>query len=849
VARAAARRGRRGGWAEAIGSRALAEVLGLGLIALALLATLAIATYSPADPVFELSPVANRAGVVGATLAGALFAAFGYGAVVAVGAGAWLGCLLVLGRGLPSLASRFWLGALLLLLSLAGLPLLVEQMVPGTFEPAPTGWLGEALVAREVALLGQWGAVLVNGFLGIVGALFVAGIPAGVALAAVGAGAGLVGSWGLAALAALHAAGMEGLARTRSGVVGLGVALRRRTDALGEALGRRRAGRRPGRARRGSEETSRVLGELRSDEVSDEDAPLVEVEEAPSHEIELPPLAEDPPEPRAAGESSEADEAAAPRAGRRAAPGEEPAIIDHELERKSSQKPSQETFEFRDDAVADDYELPSLELFQRPPPESSHYDRDSLLMNSRILEKKLADFGVHGRVVRVHPGPVVTMYEYEPGPGIKVNKIVNLSDDLALAMRALGIRIIAPLPGKSVVGIEVPNPEREVVYFRELMESDHMRASSARIGVAMGKDIFGNGVTADLAKMPHLLVAGATGTGKSVFLNSVLCSILCRMRPDELKLLLVDPKLLELSIYEGIPHLIADVVTNPKRAAAALAGVVRMMEERYLMMSAVQVRNIDQFNAKAEEEIEAGNPTFRLKKLPGEDEGREIEWQRLPYVVVVIDELADLMVQVAREVEESLQRLAQMARAAGIHLILATQRPSVDVLTGVIKANFPSRVSFQVSSRIDSRTVLDQMGADQLLGQGDMLFLPPGTSRLQRLHGSYVTEKEVTSLVEYLREQGAPIFDEDLVRAAEASDAAEAAALADEEVDEMFDRAVEIVAETRNASISYVQRRLKIGYNRAARIVEMMENQGMIGPQEGTRPREVFLRKPDEDEV
>jgi S-DNA-T family DNA segregation ATPase FtsK/SpoIIIE len=396
------------------------------------------------------------------------------------------------------------------------------------------------------------------------------------------------------------------------------------------------------------------------------------------------------------------------------------------------------------------------------------------------------------------------------------------------------------------VGIEIPNPERETVYLRTLLESDSFRLSKASLPVAMGKDIFGNAVSADLARMPHLLVAGATGTGKSVFLNSFLCSMLCRATPDELKLLLVDPKLLELSIYEGIPHLIADVVTNPKRAAAALQGIVRKMEERYQMMSAVQVRNITQFNAKAEKEIAEGNPTFRLRAKPGEPEGQEVEYQKLPYIVVVIDELADLMVLAAKDVEESLQRLAQMARAAGIHLVLATQRPSVDVLTGVIKANFPSRVSFQVSSGIDSRTILDQKGSESLLGMGDMLFLPPGTSLLQRLHGAFVTEKEVSELVAFLRDQGQPEFDDELLKISREPDAAEEGSR--EDVDVMFDQAVAIVVETRNASISYVQRRLKVGYNRAARIIEQMEKDEMVGPQVGTRPREVFMPQVDDDE-
>jgi S-DNA-T family DNA segregation ATPase FtsK/SpoIIIE len=431
------------------------------------------------------------------------------------------------------------------------------------------------------------------------------------------------------------------------------------------------------------------------------------------------------------------------------------------------------------------------------------------------------------------------MYEFEPASGVKVNRIVSLADDLALALRALSVRIIAPLPGKSVVGIEVANQHREIVYLRDILESDSLRSEKSMLAIALGKDIFGNPSHADLAKMPHLLVAGSTGTGKSVFLNSLLCSLLCRTTPEDLKLLLIDPKLLELSVYGGIPHLIADVVTNPKRAAAALGGIVRKMEERYQIMAALGVRSIAQFNDRAEREIAAGNKTFRLKPKPGEEEeGQEIEFRRLPYIVVVIDELADLMVVSSKDVEESLQRLAQMARAAGIHLVLATQRPSVDVLTGVIKANFPARISFQVSSRTDSRTILDQNGADHLLGQGDLLYLPPGTSKLQRLHGAFVDETEVENLTKQLRAQGAPKFDHDLIQLATDAELADGD---DEEVDEMFDRAVAIVADTRNASISYLQRRLKVGYNRAARMIEQMENQGIVGPQEGSKSREVFV--------
>ena len=438
------------------------------------------------------------------------------------------------------------------------------------------------------------------------------------------------------------------------------------------------------------------------------------------------------------------------------------------------------------------------------------------------------------------------MYEFAPASGIKVGRITSLSDDLALALRALSVRIIAPLPGKSVVGIEVPNRRRDAVLLRDVLEASSPGATPpARLPFALGKDIFGAAVAGDLAAMPHLLVAGATGTGKSVFLNSLLCSLLFRLAPSQLKLLLIDPKILELSIYEGIPHLIADVVTRPKRAAAALAGVVQKMEERYQLMAAAGARNIEQFNDRLAGRGASGEapPALPAPASPeGESSGAAgpppSPLRPLPYIVVVIDELADLMVVSARDVEESLQRLAQMARAAGIHLVLATQRPSVDVLTGVIKANFPSRISFQVSSRTDSRTILDHNGAEHLLGQGDMLFLPPGTSKLQRIHGAFVSESEVSALVAHLRAQGAPEFDPVLLQVGEDG---EGGGGNDRATDELYDRALAIVAETRNASISYLQRRLKVGYNRAARMVEQMECDGLVGRHGGTKPREVYM--------
>ena len=772
------------------------EMLGLALIALALLGVLALATHDPADIPFALGAAENLAGPLGASLAWLLLEAAGIGSVVVVLLAGMLG-VRVLVSAEATLPPRFWVACGLLFFALATLPPLIEAVAPGRFGGPGGGRLGALLAGGEQAVLHAWGALVLNGLLLGVGVLGLFGVSAGTALRGVGRAAGAVGGVVLRTVSSVSRTVWRGVsafaALTAAVIAGLHRGLLRLSTATLEAVRQvpiwweRRARR------------ARV-------------AAIREPELEPTTEVGTAAAALSPKRKRGA-----------------------PDIVDH---RENKIGPAQEEFSFSDRPSGGPFTLPDSEFFQRPPETGRAFDRESLIMNSRILEKKLADFGVTGRVVTVHPGPVITMYEFEPASGIKVNRITNLSDDLALALRALSIRIIAPIPGKSVVGIEVPNPARETVYIRELLESKSFRSSGSKLSLVLGKDIFGNPVDADLAKMPHLLVAGATGTGKSVFLNSLLCSILCRATPDEVKLLLIDPKLLELSIYEGIPHLITDVVTQPKRAAAALKGIVHKMEERYQMMAALGVRSISQFNERVDKELAEGNETFRLRTRPGEEEGREIPYQRIPYIIVVIDELADLMVVSARDVEESLQRLAQMARASGIHLVLATQRPSVDVLTGVIKANFPSRISFQVSSRIDSRTILDGGGAEHLLGQGDMLYLPPGTARLQRLHGPFVTEDEVTALVEFLRKQGSPQLDETLIRVNEESEHREARG---EDTDELYDRALEIVAESRNASISYIQRRLKVGYNRAARMIEQMENEGIVGRQEGTRPRDIFI--------
>jgi S-DNA-T family DNA segregation ATPase FtsK/SpoIIIE len=471
------------------------------------------------------------------------------------------------------------------------------------------------------------------------------------------------------------------------------------------------------------------------------------------------------------------------------------------------------------------YTLPSLDLLDPSPPWNHQVQENAMLAQAQKLEDTLRHFGVEGRVTAIMTGPVVSRFEYEPALGVKISKITGLADDLALALKALSIRIVAPVPGKGVLGIEVPNPKRQVVALREILADGAYQKSASRLTLALGKDIMGASVVTDLAKMPHLLIAGATGSGKSVGLNAMILSILYKAAPEEVRFLMVDPKRIELSLYEDIPHLLHPVVFNPKEATTALHWAVGEMERRYALLSDLSVRNIEGYNQKA-----------RVKKPdPRIDEG--ILPRSLPYLVIVIDELADLMLVSSRDTEEYLIRLAQKARASGIHLIVATQRPSVDVITGLIKANFPTRISYQVSARTDSRVILDAMGAERLLGMGDLLFMPPGTSRLKRIHGPFVSEEEVNRVTEFLKAQAAPEYEAGITEMREA----EEEIAENGEKDEKYADAVELVAETRNASISMLQRRLRVGYNRAARMIETMEKEGLIGPSDGIKPREVYV--------
>lgn len=475
--------------------------------------------------------------------------------------------------------------------------------------------------------------------------------------------------------------------------------------------------------------------------------------------------------------------------------------------------------------VLADYKLPSTDMLT-PPAARPEMAETDLLERARQLAEKCQEFNVSGQVKQISPGPVVTTFEFKPDPGVKYSRITSLVDDLCLGLKAESIRIDR-IPGKSTVGIEVPNDKREVIRLREVIESKKFRESESKLTLALGKTIDGANYSADLTRMPHLLIAGATGAGKSVALNAILLSLLHKATPDEVKLILVDPKRLELGLYSDLPHLLTPIVTDPKRAGYALKWAVAEMENRYKHLAQFGVRNIEQYN----HEVSGLKPKNEHEEAP----------QPLPFIVIIIDELADLMMVAAREVEESITRLAQMARAVGIHLVLATQRPSVDVITGLIKANFPSRISFRVSSKVDSRTIIDTNGAEGLLGQGDMLFLGPGTSRLIRVHGAYVDEKEVKRICDFIRSQGNPAYNETIVLSEKESGGANGG---DFPKDEKYDDAVRIVVKSQKASTSLLQRHLRIGYGRAASIIDVMEREGIVGPEDGTKPRQVLV-KPD----
>jgi S-DNA-T family DNA segregation ATPase FtsK/SpoIIIE len=504
------------------------------------------------------------------------------------------------------------------------------------------------------------------------------------------------------------------------------------------------------------------------------------------------------------------DERPARGAPERPGPGEErPRSAD-------GRRAKQELFGFAQPGAT--FQLPPVSLLKAPAVGGTRRTEteEELRQNAEHLRKRLEDFGVKGHIARINPGPVITGYEFEPGPGIKVNQVVNLADDLALAMKAGAVRVFGPVPGRGSVAIEVPNPEPSTVSLREILLSKEFKETKAPLPLALGRDAIGQPAVADLAAMPHLLVAGATGAGKSAGLNAMICSILYRRTPAEARFLMIDPKRLELGMYDGIPHLLAPVVTDAKEAASRLRWIVGRMDDRYKLLAEKSVRNIEGYNKEVEPE------------------------QRLPYWIIIVDELADLMMVSAGEVETSLARLAQIARAVGIHLVIATQRPSVDVITGLIKANFPARIAFQVATKVDSRTVLDQNGAEQLIGRGDMLFVPPGTSRPVRIHGAWVSEAEVRDVVKFLKEQGQAVFEEGLVKPIQEERGGNGGGGEDDR-DDIYWRAVELIVSQKQASISFIQRRMGLGYPKAARFIDLMEQDRIIGPGDGAKPRQILV--------
>lgn len=516
----------------------------------------------------------------------------------------------------------------------------------------------------------------------------------------------------------------------------------------------------------------------------------------------------------------------------------EPVLTKIELSRRGEEAQQRDLFTgLRDD------NLPSLSLLDKPAEHKAGQSQDELQAISRLVELKLLDFNIEVVVVAVHPGPVITRFELQPAPGVKVSQVTNLAKDLARALAVISVRVVEVIPGKPYIGLEIPNEQREMVRLSEIISSRNFSKVDSPLTLALGKDIAGHPISVDLMKMPHLLVAGTTGSGKSVALNSMVLSLLYNARPDQVRTIMIDPKMLELSIYEGIPHLLTPVVTDMKEAAHALRWCVAEMDRRYRLLAAMGTRSIAGFNRKVSEAIELGEPI--TDPITPTDEVGEINYlEKLPYIVIIVDELADMMMVVGKKVEELIARLAQKARASGIHLILATQRPSVDVLTGLIKANIPTRIAFQVSSRIDSRTVLDQMGAEQLLGHGDMLYLPPGTAVATRVHGAFVDDHEVHNVVNALKKRGGPEYIDGLIDGSFDLASGDIMGNGAEEVDELYDQAVRIVTESRRASISGVQRRLKIGYNRSARMVEEMERTGVVGPVQSNGSREVLAPPP-----
>jgi S-DNA-T family DNA segregation ATPase FtsK/SpoIIIE len=781
-------------------SRRVSEVLGVVLFATALLWFVALASYSPADPAwfFYAGPartVGNFAGPVGAFVAECSFQLLGYASflvplVLLVAGWHYFWC-----RTLSAGYTKVIGAALLLLCGAALLALSVGSVTQDAHEVLAGGQLGALLADLAVGSLNRTGSAILMVALGTLGFLLTTQVSLGEVFAAVGEG------------------------------------VRQRVRAQAATLAERREAKRRDAQRRDviqkhldkgvtPEDVQRVTAQARTAETTRRPRTSAQAAVAQEPARETPARA-----PREAPRS--VTPAPTPPVARKPVPRvatpEALPLVESETELRAPAERKQ-----------GEYTLPPLALLD-PPQGERKIDERELMDSARHLEDKCREFSVEGNVVQILPGPVVTTYEFKPDAGVKYSKITGLSEDLSLAMRAESV-LIDRIPGKSTVGIQIPNPQREQISLRELLESEPYRRSTSKLAIALGKTIHGEPYVSDLATMPHLLIAGSTGTGKSVGLNAMLTSILYRATPDTVRFIMIDPKRLELGMYEQIPHLLTPVVVEPKLAANALRWAVREMEERYKTLAAFGVRNIEQYNRNLKLALDNGEA--RTDPKTGE------EVKPLPFIVVVIDELADLMMVASNEVEQSICRLAQMARAVGIHLILATQRPSVDVITGLIKANMPSRISFRVSSKVDSRTILDANGAEALLGRGDMLFLPPASSRVMRLHGAYISEQESARLASFLRKQGKPTYDATVTDEDKPTEQ-----VGGFDKDDLYDEAARIVIQSGQASISYLQRRLRIGFSRAARLVDMMEGEGLVSSGQGGKAREVLVPKDYFDEV
>ena len=781
---------------------------GLALILIAGWLTLALADFSISDPSLNTAtpaPVANAAGLAGAIAADLLLQLFGGAAFLLVAPLAlWGGVALFKGAPLET-PPIFWRR-----LALAPAALICGAAFAAVL-PTPAGWpfavgpggvLGDALLAATLSL------PLAFGVTAPVAWPFAA-LYAGIGVAAYVSLCGLTGERAKQALWAVE---------------DMYDAVHDFVDERVEAFRARREGRQDAEAEDDAEEEY----EYEYEEEYDEDGADEE----------------------AFGEEDEDAEPVLAAPERKASARRKRQIIRKKNKAEQSKRERREAQPALPVFSAGDYELPPLNLLAKPKPGARAVISDEALeQNARMLETVLSDFGVRGEIINVRPGPVVTLYELEPAAGVKSSRVIGLADDIARSMSAVACRV-ALVPGRNVIGIELPNQDREMVYLRELLGAEDYEHSGGDLTLALGKGIGGEATFADLARMPHLLIAGTTGSGKSVGINTMILSLLYRLPPDQCKLILIDPKMLELSVYEGIPHLLAPVVTDPNKAVVALKWTVREMEERYRKMSKVGVRNIEGFNTRIAEADENGEMLTRTVHTGYDEETgepvyetEELEYEAMPFIVVVIDEVADLMMVAGKDIEGMVQRLAQMARAAGIHMIMATQRPSVDVITGTIKANFPTRISFQVTSKIDSRTILGEQGAEQLLGQGDMLHMAGG-GRLRRVHGAFVSDDEVEKIVKFLKKQGAPDYVQEVTEMRD-EDGGGAGGFDvggnTSSGDALYDKAVAVVLRDRKASISYVQRRLQIGYNRAATLIERMEEDGVISAPNHAGKREVLV--------